>query len=81
MSQKQYIEKPVVQNFLLLAEETGLATHWKTPRFIKSDRVKKVLNVTENELVTDLIMVGYTDQKAKTKPRKSAKALTRFINK
>ena len=68
----------VVQNFLLLAEEKGLSTHWKTPGFIKSDRFKEVLGIAQNEIVAGLIMVGYADEKAKTKPRKGAEELSSF---
>ena len=66
----------VVQNFLLLAEEQGLSTHWKTPGFIKSDAFKEILGLAENELVAGIIMVGYADVKAKPKPRKTAEELT-----
>ncbi len=62
----------MIQNFLLLAEEAGLSTHWKTPSFIKSDRFKEVLGIAEKEIVTGIIMVGYADVKAKPKPRISA---------
>ncbi len=68
----------VVQNFMLLAEEVGLSTHWKTPLFIKTDRFKEVLGVQEKELVAGLIMVGYADMKGKSKPRTPSRELAEF---
>lgn len=68
----------MIMNFMLLAEDNKLATHWKTPSFIKSDKFKEVLGLSENELVTGLVMVGYADVKAKPKPRQSAQELTTF---
>ncbi len=68
----------VIQNFLLLAEEAGLSTHWKTPGFIKTDHFKAVLDVKNNELVAGLIMVGYADEKAHDKPRYPAETITTF---
>lgn len=69
----------VIQNFLLLALEAGLSTHWKTPLFIKTDSFKEVLGVAENELVTGLVMVGYADEKAKSKSRNDALGLTTYF--
>lgn len=66
----------LIQNFLLLAENEGLSTHWKTPAFIKTDRFKEILHVADNEMIAGFIMVGYADKKAKTKPRKAAQELT-----
>lgn len=68
----------VVQNFLLLAEEAGLSTHWKTPGFIKTDGFKEILGVKEKELVAGIIMIGYADEKANSKPRFSAQTLTSY---
>ncbi|MDX9690962.1 MAG: nitroreductase [Acholeplasmataceae bacterium] len=66
----------MIQNFLLLATEHNLATFWKTPKYIETDKFKEVLGIQLNEIVVSLIMIGYSDQVQLPKKRKSAKDLT-----
>jgi nitroreductase len=65
----------MIQNFLLLANENQLASFWKTPRYIESDKFKDVLGVLPHEIVTALIMIGYSDQIPVPKKRKEASDL------
>lgn len=65
----------MIQNFLLLANENHLATFWKTPRYIESDKFKDILGVLPHEFVTALIMIGYSDQIPVPKKRKEASDL------
>lgn len=66
----------LIQNFLLLLEEEKMASHWKTPKYIETDKFKDALGVKCNELVVGLVMVGYPLIKAEPKIRKSADSLT-----
>ncbi|MBU1142687.1 MAG: nitroreductase [Firmicutes bacterium] len=66
----------VIQNFLLLLEEQGLGSFWKTPKYIESDLFKEVLGLNTNEIIAGLIMVGYAQSKNLPKPRKKAKDIT-----
>jgi nitroreductase len=66
----------VIQNFLLLLEDQGIGSFWKTPKYIETDLFKEVLGLDTNEIVAGLIMVGYTDSKNQPKPRKKAKSIT-----
>ena len=68
----------MIQNFLLLATENGLATAWKTPKYIESDLFKDVLGIRVDEIVLALIMIGYSDSEGKPKVRKKASSLTTF---
>ena len=66
----------VIQNFLLLLEEKGYGSFWKTPKYIQSDLFKEVLGLSTNEIIAGLVMVGFVESKGQPKPRKSAKDLT-----
>lgn len=66
----------LIQNFLLLATEEGLATFWKTPVYMSSDIFKEVLGVHTDEVISGLVMVGYADQTNEPKIRKTAHSLT-----
>ena len=66
----------VIQNFLLLATEAGLATAWKTPMFSETDQFKEQLNLELGEIVIGLVMVGYSDMARDPKSRKKAVTLT-----
>ena len=66
----------VIQNFMLLATEAGLATAWKTPKYIETDKFKEILDVNTDEIIIGLVMVGYSDFVRDPKPRKFAKDLT-----
>lgn len=68
----------LIQNFLLLATEEGLATFWKTPRYMSSELFKEILGVNTDEVITGLVMVGYPAIKHEPKLRKSAQSLTTF---
>lgn len=70
----------LVENFLLLANERGLATHVKTPLLIKTDLFKSVLNLESREIVSCLVMIGYADKKNVAKRRTPAKELTSYYN-
>lgn len=65
----------MIQNFMLLAEEKGISTHWKTPGFIKTDNFKEVLNLPLGYIITGIIMIGYADQKNRPKERKTIETL------
>jgi len=66
----------VIQNFLLLLEEKGYGSFWKTPKYIESDLFKDVLGVTTHEIIAGLVMVGFVENKNQPKPRKRAKSIT-----
>jgi len=66
----------VIQNFLLLLEEEGYGSSWKTPKYIETDLFKEVLGLSTNEIIAGLIMVGFVESKNQPKPRKSAKDIT-----
>lgn len=66
----------MIQNFLLLATEQKLATFWKTPQYIESDKFKEILGVQMNEFIVALIMIGYSDQIPNPKKRKDVSTLT-----
>lgn len=66
----------MIQNFLLLATEQKLATFWKTPLYIESDKFKEVLGVQMNEIIVALVMIGYSDQVPNPKMRKDASSIT-----
>jgi nitroreductase len=66
----------VIQNFLLLLEEDGYGSFWKTPKYIESDLFKEVLGLSTNEIVAGLVMVGFVESKGQPKTRKSANDLT-----
>ncbi|MCF7930569.1 MAG: nitroreductase [Acholeplasmataceae bacterium] len=66
----------VIQNFMLLATEAGLATAWKTPKYIETEKFKEILGLSIKEIVIGLVMVGYSDLARDPKPRKAAKDLT-----
>lgn len=66
----------LTQNFLLLLEEENMASHWKTPKYIETDKFKDALGISCDELVAGLVMVGYPQVKTAPKPRQSAKSLT-----
>ncbi|MDX9691952.1 MAG: nitroreductase [Acholeplasmataceae bacterium] len=66
----------MIQNFLLLATESKLATFWKTPQYIESDKFKDILGVKPNEIVVALIMIGYSDQVPTPKKRKDVSSIT-----
>ncbi len=66
----------VIQNFLLLLEEQGYGSFWKTPKYIESDLFKEILGLNTNEIIAGLIMVGYVESKNQPKPRKKAKDIT-----
>ncbi|MFH1693204.1 MAG: nitroreductase [Bacillota bacterium] len=68
----------VIQNFLLLATEAGLATSWKTPLYSETDLFKDQLGLSPRELVIGLVMVGYSDIILQPKLRKSASSVTTF---
>ncbi len=68
----------MIQNFLLLATESGLATSWKTPKYIESDIFKDAMHLELNEIVLALIMIGYSDLEGKPKPRKKASELITY---
>jgi len=71
----------VIQNFMLLATEAGLATAWKTPMYIETEKFKEVLGLSIKEIVIGLVMVGYSDFTRDPKPRKAAKDLTTIYSK
>ena len=66
----------LIQNYMLLATEEGLATAWKTPLFSETDLFKEMIGVTSDEIIIGLIMTGYSDERIEAKPRKSAASLT-----
>jgi nitroreductase len=66
----------VIQNFLLLLEEQGYGSFWKTPKYIESDLFKEVLGLSTNEIIAGLVMIGFVESKGQPKSRKSAKELT-----
>jgi len=66
----------VIQNFLLLLEEEGYGSFWKTPGYIETDLFKEVLGLNTNEIIAGLIMVGFAESKNQPKPRKRAKDIT-----
>ena len=66
----------VIQNFLLLLEDQGYGSFWKTPKYIESDMFKEILGLNTNEIIAGLIMVGHIDSKNQPKPRKKAKDIT-----
>lgn len=66
----------VIQNYLLLATEAGLATSWKTPQYIETDKFKELLGLDLGEMIIGLVMTGYSDFVRDPKPRKSANSLT-----
>jgi nitroreductase len=66
----------LIQNFLLLLEEERMASHWKTPKYIESEKFKDALGIQNNEVIVALIMVGYPLAKTEPKTRQSAKSLT-----
>ena len=69
----------LVQNFLLLANDNGLSTHVKTPKFIQTDLFKSVLDLNSREIITCLVMLGYGDQKSRAKRRTRASSLTTYF--
>lgn len=66
----------VIQNFMLLATEAGLATSWKTPQYSETDIFKEQLGLTSSEIIIGLVMIGYSDTIRDPKLRKSANSLT-----
>lgn len=66
----------MVQNLLLLLTESGLSSFWKTPTYIETPLFRSTLDLAENEIVTGLLMVGYSDQEPVSKSRKSARSKT-----
>lgn len=68
----------LIQNFMLLATEAGLATSIKTPLYSESDKFKDILGLNPGEIIVGMVMVGYSDWDKPAKPRKSAASLTTF---
>ncbi|MFA6801703.1 MAG: nitroreductase [Acholeplasmataceae bacterium] len=68
----------MIQNFMLLSEDCGLSTHWKTPDFMKTDKFKDALGLEIDEIVTGILMVGYTDDKNKPKNRTNIEEFLRI---
>ncbi len=66
----------LIQNFMLLATEAGLATAWNAPMYSESDLFKESIGLTNEELIIGLVMIGYSDVIVEPKPRKSAASLT-----
>ncbi len=66
----------VIQNFMLLTTEAGLATSLKTPAYIETDKFKEQLGLDLGEIIIGLVMIGYSDSPRSPKPRKSAASLT-----
>ncbi len=66
----------LIQNFLLLATESDLATSWKTPLYSETDAFKDILGLKSGELIVGLVMVGYSEFIKPAKIRKSAASLT-----
>jgi nitroreductase len=66
----------MIQNLLLLLTESGLSTFWKTPTYIETPLFRSTLELNDHEVITGLLMVGYSDQEIVSKPRKSARSKT-----
>mgnify|MGYP000968827653 CR=1 FL=1 len=66
----------LIQNYMLLATEAGLATAWKTPMYSETELFKEIIGLTTEEIIIGLVMTGYSDIKIDAKPRKSASSLT-----
>lgn len=72
--QKQWDENfgataAMIQNFWLLAWEQKLGVVWKTNPHIYDPKVKKILNVGENEKIVGFIHLGYFDEKPDKRER------------
>ena len=66
----------LIQNYMLLATEAGLATAWKTPLYSETDLFKDLLGLSSEEIIIGIIMTGYSDIQAEPQPRKKASSLT-----
>jgi nitroreductase len=66
----------MIQNLLLLLTESGLSSFWKTPTYIETPLFRSTLELNEHEVITGLLMVGYSNQESMAKPRKAARSKT-----
>jgi nitroreductase len=59
----------LIQNFWLLAWERQLGAVWKTNPHIYDEKVKEILDVSENEKIVGFIHLGYFDEAPAIKER------------
>jgi len=59
----------MIQNFWLLAWEKQLGVVWKTNPHIYDDKVKDILNVSQDEKIVGFIHLGYFDEAPEVKER------------
>lgn len=67
----------VIQNFLLLAWEKGIATAWKT--FKNQPVLRTFLKLEENEIVVGFFYVGYPESLPPPRTRISAKEKLTYV--
>jgi nitroreductase len=86
LNQDEYLEDlqacgAMIQNFALLAHETGLGTAWKTPPYIKHVKLIETFGVRADEELIALVQVGVPEEQPQPRLRKSAKEKTILIDK
>jgi nitroreductase len=86
LNQDEYLEDlqacgAMIQNFALLAHETGLGTAWKTPPYIKHVKLIETFGVRADEELIALVQVGAPEEQPQPRLRKSAKEKTILIDK
>jgi len=59
----------LIQNFWLLAWERQLGVVWKTNPHIYDEKVKEILNISENEKIVGFLHLGYFDEAPAIKER------------
>lgn len=69
----------VVQNFLLLATERGLATFWKTMVDDDERRLGKFLRLADDERVVAFLHVGYPAALPPLRPRRPVRASAQVL--
>lgn len=68
-----------IQNILLQAHAEGLGTVWVGSNLNQSQKVKEILNLSEDRLIVGIIPIGYPDIAAPTSPRSNSNSKTQWL--
>jgi len=68
-----------IQNILLQAHAEGLGTVWVGSNLNQSEKVRDILNLSEDRLIAGIIPIGYPDMTAPTSPRLSSNSKTQWL--
>ena len=66
------------QNLMLLLYEAGIGTCWKSPQYIFDPKIRKVLDVKDNEILAGFLYLTDLEEVPTKAKRKNKNLITEF---